>query len=64
MVVRPKLLQQLYNPSSCPILPKPDLWKIDVLFVVGGRGGQAAAENIHRECRSKKVGRAGGSALG
>lgn len=27
-----------------------------MLFVVGGRGGQAAADAIHRECRAKQVG--------
>lgn len=26
-----------------------------MLFVVGGRGGNAAAEAIHRECRAKSV---------
>ena len=31
------------------------MWNIDQLFVVGGRGGNAAAEHIHRECRAKKV---------
>lgn len=42
------------SPSLHPM--HTDLWKIDILFVVGGRGGQAAAESIHRECRSKTVG--------
>jgi hypothetical protein len=32
-----------------------DLWKIDILFVVGGRGGNAAAQAIHRECRARQV---------
>lgn len=40
---------------TCP----SDLWKIDILFVVGGRGGNAAAELIHRECRAKKASGAG-----
>lgn len=43
-------------PRSCH-RPCADLWKIDMLFVVGGRGGNAAAELIHRECRAQKVSR-------
>ncbi|EFN58628.1 hypothetical protein CHLNCDRAFT_29926 [Chlorella variabilis] len=42
-------------PNVAGIVKRLDLWKIDILFVVGGRGGNAAAESIHRECRSKKV---------
>lgn len=44
-------------PACLPVAA--DLWKIDILFVVGGRGGNAAAELIHRECRAKKASGAG-----
>ncbi|KAL4440737.1 hypothetical protein ABPG77_000446 [Micractinium sp. CCAP 211/92] len=43
------------EPNVPEIVKRLDLWKIDILFVVGGRGGNAAAELIHRECRAKKV---------
>ncbi|PRW56044.1 phosphofructokinase family isoform B [Chlorella sorokiniana] len=42
-------------PNVPEIVKRLDLWKIDHLYVVGGRGGQAAAESIHRECRAKQV---------
>lgn len=42
-------------PNVPEIVKRLDLWKVDILFVVGGRGGQAAAESIHRECRAKAV---------
>lgn len=41
--------------QCCVLLTAADLWKIDILFVVGGRGGQAAAHTIDRECRAKNV---------
>ena len=36
-------------PTPTPAFP-PDLWKIDQLYVIGGRGGNAGAQAIHREC--------------
>ncbi|KAI3436493.1 hypothetical protein D9Q98_005910 [Chlorella vulgaris] len=42
-------------PSVPEIVKRLDLWKIDILFVVGGRGGNAAAQAIHRECRARQV---------
>ena len=42
---------------------RADLWKIDILFVIGGRGGNAAAEMIHRECRGKTVRSNGGQCV-
>ncbi|PSC69047.1 phosphofructokinase family [Micractinium conductrix] len=42
-------------PVVSEIVKRLDLWKIDILFIVGGRGGNAAAEAITRECDSKHV---------
>lgn len=32
------------------IVKRLDLWKIDMLFVLGGNGGNAGAAAIQREC--------------
>lgn len=37
------------------IVRQLDLWKIDMLFVVGGTGGNAGAHAIHRECDHCRV---------
>lgn len=37
------------------IVRRIDLWGVNMLFVVGGNGGNAAANAIQRECEASKV---------
>lgn len=37
------------------IVKRIDLWGVNMLFVVGGNGGNAAADAIHKECEASDV---------
>lgn len=37
------------------IVKRLDLWKIDMLFVIGGPGGNSAAHEIQRACEANRV---------
>jgi len=43
------------NADVPEIVSRLDLWGVNMLFVLGGNGGNAAAEAINRECREKGV---------
>ena len=43
------------SPSCREIVKRIDMWGIDMLFVVGGNGGNAGANSIDEMCQAHEV---------